>query len=366
MSFEKLQATLNASLICREEEVHCITLALIARDHCLFVGPPGTGKSALSSAIGVAIATNEFSVLLTKFSTPDDVFGPVSLTGLKADRYERVLTGRLAEAEIAFIDEVFKANSAILNAMLTAMQERKYDNGGKRVSIPLRTLIAASNEWPEEGELEALFDRFLIRRSVNPVPPSERGRLLFDDLPPVQPVMTLAEIDTAHVQAMALPIGLEAKQCYQEILHTLSKEKIIPGDRRMRSALRVARAEAFLAGAAEVERVHLEALRDVLWPRYSQIAATHDIVLKLANPAAGALQALMAEATELFGLDSKDESAQLSALKKLNDVTMRTNKLAVSDKRDKFLKSLKSGVLRLKAKHMGMTEQQAEDAFGKA
>ena len=106
---------------------------------------------------------NYFQWLLTKFSTPEEIFGAVSLKGLEQDDYRRVTTHKLPEAHIAFLDEIFKANSSILNALLTIINERLFHNGRERIAVPLITLFGASNELPDEEELTALYDRFMLR-----------------------------------------------------------------------------------------------------------------------------------------------------------------------------------------------------------
>jgi len=112
-----------------------------------------------------------------RFSVPEELFGPLSMKGLENDEYVRQTNGYLPTAEVAFVDEIFKANSAILNALLTLLNERLFDNGYKRLKVPLLTLIAASNELPESEELDALYDRFLIRRHVGQVSTQALGRL---------------------------------------------------------------------------------------------------------------------------------------------------------------------------------------------
>ena len=132
----------------------------------LLIGPPGTAKSALARAIAQAFSGNYFERLLTKFSTPEELFGPVSPKALEQDKFSRVISGKLPEAEFAFVDEVFKANSAILNSLLTLVNERVFHNDGAPIKCPLVTMFGASNELPEGKELEALFDRFLLRFDV--------------------------------------------------------------------------------------------------------------------------------------------------------------------------------------------------------
>ena len=123
-----------------------------------------------------------FSRLLTRFSVPEELFGPLSMQALERDEYVRKTDKYLPQAEVAFVDEVFKANSAILNSLLTILNEKLFDNGTERVEVPLLLLVGASNELPESEELDALYDRFLIRREVRQV--SEQGikKLLRQDV----------------------------------------------------------------------------------------------------------------------------------------------------------------------------------------
>src|SRR4051794_8347719 len=164
---EKLAAArreLSSALIEREDEVDLVLTALISNEHVLLVGPPGCGKSLLLDSVLSWTGGTKFSILLTKFSTVEELMGPVSLTALKADKYLRVTTGRLPEADYAFVDEVWKASSAILNTLLRILNERTFDAGDGVVrTVPLKLCVAASNEWPspETGkELTALLDRF--------------------------------------------------------------------------------------------------------------------------------------------------------------------------------------------------------------
>src|SRR5437870_4498064 len=155
---------LAQSFLERNEVIDGALTALLSRQHVLLIGPPGSATSMLADELCRRLdGAAYFQWLLTKFTTPEELFGAVSLRALEADDYRRVTTHKLPEAHIAFLDEVFKANSSILNSILTVMNERRFHNGREVVDIPLITLFGASNELPEEDELQALYDRFLLR-----------------------------------------------------------------------------------------------------------------------------------------------------------------------------------------------------------
>ena len=156
-------------LLERDTEVRLMLLAALAGEHLLLLGPPGTAKSELARRLSEVCDGRFFERLLTRFSVPEELFGPLSMSGLENDKYVRQTDGYLPTADVAFVDEIFKANSAILNALLTLLNERLFDNGTERHKVPLLCLIGASNELPESEELDALYDRFLLRKSVRQV-----------------------------------------------------------------------------------------------------------------------------------------------------------------------------------------------------
>ena len=170
---------LEAGLVERRQSVRLALLAALAGEHTLLIGPPGTAKSELARRLHAVFRdARYFERLLTRFSVPEELFGPLSIQALEQDRYERHTAGFLPDASIAFIDEVFKANSAILNALLTLLNEREFDNGAGRQACPLISAIGATNEVPEDEVGEAFFDRFLVRLPVAAVSHEAFGALL--------------------------------------------------------------------------------------------------------------------------------------------------------------------------------------------
>ncbi|WP_052193994.1 AAA family ATPase [Cetobacterium sp. ZOR0034] len=170
--------SLNKGLIGKDDIIKTSLLSILAQENLILFGPPGTAKSEISRRISSVIDDeNYFEYLLTKFTTPEEIFGPLSIKELKEDRFYRKTEGYLPTVQIGFLDEIFKANSSILNTLLTIMNEKVFHNGSKKENTNLISLIGASNEDPSNDlELNALYDRFLIRKVVGYVQDDELNK----------------------------------------------------------------------------------------------------------------------------------------------------------------------------------------------
>src|ERR1700727_1427012 len=166
--FAQLARALEQRFLGKDEVIRLLCLAAIAGEHAVLIGPPGTAKSALIRTFARLLHAQYFEYLLTRFTEPNEIFGPVDIGAFREGRYERRTEGMLPTAEIVFLDEVFKSNSAILNALLTLLNERRYTSGGSVITCPLLSCCGASNEVPTDETLAAIFDRCLLRiRSEN-------------------------------------------------------------------------------------------------------------------------------------------------------------------------------------------------------
>ncbi len=327
------------ALVERDAEVDLVLTALVAQEHPLLVGAPGSAKTTLMDLLvkWMGDATPKFSLLMTKFTMPEEVFGPVSLTSLKADVYRRVTTGKLPEAEAAFLDEIWKASSAILNTTLRILNERVFENGdGVFRSVPLRIAVAASNEWPNDQdggrELHALFDRFLFRKKVKNVSRNAgRRELLKRSVANQQPRVkfdpheqaTARDLDLMHDEARNLPLSNDAKKSLWKILEELDKEGVVFGDRRVYKSVLAVRAYAYLEGAAEVQTPHLEILQHVLWDDPTeQPEKAAKVVSKIANPVGSAITEFLIQAESVA-----ESTATIESVPKLQEILNKIKQL---------------------------------------
>jgi MoxR-like ATPase len=267
----ELRDALSEGLIERDLAIRLALLAALAGEHLILHGPPGTAKSLVARRLQVAFrGATYFERLLTRFSVPEELFGPLSIKGLEEDRYHRLTKGYLPAASVAFLDEIFKANSAILNALLTLLNEREFDNGAERETTPLVSVVAASNELPEGEELGALFDRFLLRLHVGPV--SKAGftpllQLRGSSTVAVPEGLALSTADVERVQTLAqgVTVPTEVESLLTELRDWCTSEGIYVSDRRWRKVVKLLQVSAATHGRSHVSVWDAWLLQHCLW-----------------------------------------------------------------------------------------------------
>jgi len=285
---QRLQQEMNSIIVEREREIEGSLAALLSGSHILLLGPPGTAKSLMADLLCKSIDGAEyFQWLVTKFSNQEELFGPISLKSLETDEYRRITKGKLPTAHIAFIDEIFKANSAILNSLLTLINERRFHNNGGAAKVPLLTCFGASNELPQGEELGALYDRFVLRYWVTPIEDDgDFADLLTGKVGDSKPTtkLTLEEIEKAQQEVAKVAVSDQIIETLVQIRRTLQRKGVTVSDRRWKNAVKILRALAYLRGLSEVTNDELEILADILWDDPAQRKTVHDVVAPLSNP----------------------------------------------------------------------------------
>jgi MoxR-like ATPase len=285
---------LNHGLVEREDTLKTALLTVLAGENLVLIGPPGTGKSLIARRIAKSFAHSSdnkndngyFEYLLTKFSTPEEIFGPLSITELKADRFKRNTAGYLPTVKIAFLDEIFKASSSILNALLTILNERIYHNGAEPQTVPLQALIAASNELPnDQEELSALYDRFLVRSFVGYVSQDNLPRLFEKaETMPAPTQLTTADLKNIQTNIESVTIPSEIVQAMQHIwvqhketFKEDRRERL--SDRRLKKVIKLLCVSAATNGRSQVDLSDVFLLKNCLWNHQENALKVRDLIL---------------------------------------------------------------------------------------
>ncbi|SBV06515.1 MoxR-like ATPase [Streptomyces sp. MnatMP-M77] len=335
----------------RADVVRTLVVALLAGQHSLVLGPPGTAKSEIARELtGRVEGAAYWEILLSKFTAPTRMFGPVDVAALTRGEYRQVYEGRATTAHVAFIDEIFKCSTAALNETLGYLNERIYhpESGGEPIHCPLIGAITASNELPTGEETAAIYDRLLVRIEVGYLAdPSNFAALVRSAVSrPAAPVRTTVELAALQeavsrsVPAVALPDAVVDAVC--SLRAALRRKELVASDRRWRQAVGLLQASAYLDGRPAVAETDLTVLTHVLWDSPAQRPTVEREVLHLVNPDAK-------EALDLA--DTLDElEAQLDAMagqsrEALSDWVIKKahNKLATAGRRLEELRAEAAG-----------------------
>ena len=280
---QQLMDALNKGIYEKENEIAMSLLAAVAGESIILLGPPGVAKSMVARRLSKAFAgTTTFEYLMSRFSTPDEIFGPVSISKLKdSDSYERVTDGYLPTADVVFLDEIWKAGPAIQNTLLTVINDKVFRNGNRLVRLPLKLLIAASNELPAQGEgLEALWDRFIVRIESRSICQEENfDRMLLENgtedisLPKKLQITNREytqwskSIDMVSVADNVLAAIHQLRKSLRSVAieGTDERRMVYVSDRRWKNIVRLLRASAFLQDRKTVELEDLLPIYNCLW-----------------------------------------------------------------------------------------------------
>ncbi|KNF10097.1 ATPase, AAA family [Gottschalkia purinilytica] len=269
----------------RDDVIDNSIKALITGQTVLLIGPPGTAKSALTNALCNRIDNGRyFSWLLNRTSDPAEILGPFSIKEMENDKFIRVTKNKLPEAEIAFLDEIFKCNEPTLNILLPLINEKLFYNDGHPTDVPLITLFAASNEFPEEDSLMALYDRMIFRMHVNYIGDIQNKMTMFKSFlnknnnNDQYTTISLDELKTLRSALDKVVIEDSVLKEYISLMNALLQDGIIVSDRRQNECLKVLRANALLNKKDKVDSSDFECLKDVLWNELEEIERIEEIL----------------------------------------------------------------------------------------
>ena len=286
----------------REEVIGLALLSALSGESIFLLGLPGVGKSMIARRLKLAFNNSKsFEYLMSRFSTPDEIFGPVSISKLKdGDTYERTVDGYLPTADIVFLDEIWKAGPAIQNTLLTVLNERIFRNGKQDLALPLKAIIAASNELPAEGEgLEALWDRFLIRYIVQPISKDENFVSLLTKHAPygikeLEYAFSLDELNQIKQDSMHITIPKPIIQVLLDLRNVLNKAQDefnassneeqsdkppYVSDRRWKKIIGILQTSALLNGRGEIDLSDCILLEHMLWDNDSQVYQIKELLI---------------------------------------------------------------------------------------
>lgn len=310
--FKQLLGEMNRGIYEKETEISLSLLAALAGESIILLGPPGVAKSMVARQLKTAFRdAQSFEYLMSRFSTPDEIFGPVSIQKLKtSDTYERAVEGYLPTADVVFLDEIWKAGPAIQNTLLTVINEKIFRNGNREMHLPLKLLVAASNELPAKGEgLEALWDRFVIRIESRPIKleknframlleahadfsgsTGELGHADFADNADFSNLKITAEEYAEWAEKICM-IGvkeevLDAISAIRKALRAVNvdeaaeRRNIYVSDRRWKNIVRLLRTSAFMQDREEVDICDLLPIYHCLWQEPEERDAIRAIVIR--------------------------------------------------------------------------------------
>src|SRR5574344_1545903 len=287
---------MNKGIYEKESEIALALLAALAGESIILLGPPGVAKSMIARRLKLAFEdAHSFEYLMSRFSTPDEIFGPVSISRLKSsDRYERSIEGYLPSSDVVFLDEIWKAGPAIQNSLLTVINEKLFRNGNTEIRLPLKLLVAASNELPTQGEgLEALWDRFIIRLESECIKNEEDFYQMLldnetDDVETGRWKISNDEYSNWQFQIREIKISRYVLECITEIRKELkgvevdSSEQHRPiyvSDRRWKKIMNIMKASAFVHGRSEVTAMDILPVYHCLWNEPDEITGTKRMII---------------------------------------------------------------------------------------
>ena len=297
---QQIRAEIESNLFDRADEANGLAVAYVAQTHVLLLGPPGSAKSLVARTFADAVMPADtgggyFQRLLGAFTTPDEVFGPLAISKLENDVYERCVDGYLPTASFFYADEIFNANQNLLTTFNTCFEEREFDQGATRIPIPLRMVVGASNRYPEgDMAMAALYDRFLVRHWVRWVEDEDDFVALLS--PKYEPKACTVQLQPGDAEELIA--ARKAVEVPDSLIHQIAALKrdlaadgIECSTRRWKASIKLIQAQALVNGNAVAQPRDCMILADSLWDNHEQRPAIYSLLCKHFAPSLGLAQA---------------------------------------------------------------------------
>lgn len=337
-----LEEEMNSKYINRREVIHGLLVSLLAKGNIVILGAEGTGKTDMVQTLSRSINSECFETILTKTSSPEELFGAYDIRQLEQGNYVRNTNHTLVDSMVGFVDEVFKCNSATLNGLLGVMAQRTFRNGNSLPTpIPLHLFVGASNELPEggaDGALAALWDRFELRYCVDYIKDMGSFQRLLRMGMATEPTVSINMTNLSKAQAEVKTITTEtAEKTIMNLWNVMNKAGFRMSDRKWRNSLRYMQANAYLAGRDHLEEEDVAIIMNMAWNETEQIKPLRSLVLKTVSPNLSKAQDIFDAVVEIyerlltFSDDDNDNKAKFKTTKAM-EASMVHGKLSTSKK----------------------------------
>ena len=357
-NFQDFRASLNECFLEREDIIDGLLASLITKQNSFLFGLPGTGKSELVRAVSKGFeGSNFFSYLLSPTTDPSELFGPVAVSKLLKDEYVRDVEGYLPSANIAFLDELFRGSSAVLNSLLTILNERTFNNGRNVITTPIQSIVAATNSFPQEEALQAFCDRFLFRPTVESLRKPTSKRMLDawalgqEARPIVKSKLTFNDLSSLQDIAVSIKASDGFMDAFSQILELLAGRGISISDRRRVQILKFLQGWAVVQGDDKIYPEHLRrCLVHIMYTSKKDVEVIEEVIdnvipsmEKLINAIKRAHTGLQGDYHHLAMMTGADKS-----LGSLNEAVIKMRKIYtdINTLADKLKNVLNSGEYR--------------------